>query len=216
MLGPEADVRILIGLLCGAVLGVVGMLGVGLLQRRADPCLERCGEGTRCEEGRCLVLDEPAEQTSARVSKRRRRRSSARPRAGAPERESLRQVSAADLRAGSEGPSLRGTDRVDLTRGGSAEGRELSSEEVDARVRANEERVVGCIDRARRDYDLDRGKVVVGFRIERSGRVEKVRVSAPALLLRHGLYGCVRAVVASLRFPASSRALIMSYPFELR
>jgi hypothetical protein len=124
-------------------------------------------------------------------------------------------VSAADLKAGSEGPSLRGTDRIDLTGAGET-GRELGAEEIDAKVRANDDRIVACIDRGRQGFDLDRGKVVVGLRIERSGRVEKVRVSAPALLLRHGLYGCVKGVVGSLRFPATSRALIMSYPYELR
>lgn len=206
--------RILIGLVLGAVLGAGAVFLVAQLERRSDPCLGRCGEGTRCDEGRCQLADEPAEQATARRA--RGRRKAARPRAGAAEKESLKQVTAADLKAGSEGPSLRGTDRVDLTAAGGAEGRELSSEEVDAKVRANEERIVACIDRARKEYDLDRGKVVVGFRIERSGRVEKVRVSAPALLLRHGLYACARGVIASLRFPASSRALIMSYPFELR
>lgn len=207
--------RILIGLLLGAVLGVGGAIGYAVYERRADPCLGRCGEGTRCEEGRCQLLDEPALEAQGKEARRKRRRGRPRPKVGTAERETLKQVSAADLRAGSEGPSLRGTDRVDLTRAG-GEGRELGSEEVDAKVRASEDRIVACIDRARKDYDLDRGKVTVGFRIERSGRVEKVRVSAPALLLRNGLYGCVRGVIQGLRFPASSRALILSYPFELR
>jgi len=39
-------VRLLIGALIGALLGAGGVLGYGLLQRRADPCLERCGDGT--------------------------------------------------------------------------------------------------------------------------------------------------------------------------
>jgi hypothetical protein len=211
----EERVRLLIGLLLGALLGAAGVLGYGVIERRGDPCLGRCGEGMACEQGRCQILEEPAEQVASKRLGRGRRRARRPPTAGPAERESLRQVVAADLRIGSEGPSLRGTDRVDLTRGG-GDGRELSSEEVDAKIRANDEKIVACIDRARKDYDLDRGKVVVGFRIERSGRVEKVRVSAPALLLRHGLHGCVRGVISSLRFPASGRALIMSYPFELR
>jgi hypothetical protein len=204
--------RLVIGALVGAVLGGAGVLGHGLLQKRADPCLERCGDGTACESGRCVPSGVPVAAAERSRGKRRRPR----PSAGAPERESLRRVSAADLKPTSEGPSLRGTDRVDLTGDSDAAGRELSTEEIDAKVRSSDDKIVACIDRARKDFDLDRGRVVVGFRIERSGAVEKVRVSAPALLLRNGLHECIRGVVRSLRFPATSRALVMSYPFELR
>ena len=76
--------------------------------------------------------------------------------------------------------------------------------------------MVGCIDRARGPIDFREGQVVLAFRIERSGRVEKVRVSAPAALQRAGLYGCLHPQVSALSFPPSSRAVVMRYPYSLR
>jgi hypothetical protein len=57
--------------------------------------------------------------------------------------------------------------------------------------------------------------VTIKFRIQRAGTVRGVRVEAPAILMKGGLYGCVRGVVGRLRFPSSGSSQIVSYPFSL-
>ena len=142
----------------------------------AKACLDRCGEGTRCSGG------------AASRRRRGRRAAGVRPR-GAGSRaggarsgdgEAGRPPTAAERELRSEGPSLQGIDFIKAAEGGDE--RELSTAEIDARVHALDARVVDCIDRARGQIDFREGQVVLAFRIERSGRVDKVQVSAPAAL----------------------------------
>ena len=93
---------------------------------------------------------------------------------------------------------------------------ELSQDDIDARFRAQEEAVLGCIAHARPDGEVYiPGLVNVKFRIQRTGAIKGVRVEAPAILMKGGLYGCVRDVVDRLRFPASGSSQIVTYPFRL-
>jgi hypothetical protein len=79
-----------------------------------------------------------------------------------------------------------------------------------------ESQVSHCITDALGDYPLDSGKVELSFRVERTGTVNKVRVQAPQLLMRRGLYACVRPLVTGLRFPPSGGANVVTYPFALQ
>ena len=219
--------RFFFGLLVGLLL-LGGYAGYQWYQGSQDPCLQRCGEGTLCLEGRCVVHvdDDDSDKVKPRKKRRRRRRwrrrrkhsrrsaNNATDTAAAPE-ETLRTVSTREMKSVSKGPSLRKTDYIKMGAGGGAT-RELSTAEINAKVRRLDRGIVGCIDRARGEYDVSRGKVVVAFRIERSGRVAKVRVSAPRVLQRGGLYNCVAPKIRSLRFRSSARSLIMSYPYALR
>jgi hypothetical protein len=45
--------------------------------------------------------------------------------------------------------------------------------------------------------------------------VRGVRVEAPSILQRGGIYSCVRGVVMGIRFPPSKGSQIVSYPFSL-
>jgi hypothetical protein len=93
---------------------------------------------------------------------------------------------------------------------------ELSQDDIDARFRAQEEAVLECISRARPDAEAYvPGLVNVKFRIQRTGGVRGVRVEAPSILMKGGLYGCVRNVVEGLRFPAAGSSQIVTYPFRL-
>jgi len=208
--------RFVAGLLVGLVVGVGGYLSFQLYGLHNDPCLEHCGTGTVCVEGVCLV-EEPQAKVRPKGRRRRGRRHGRRRRRqveGSIEEPTLKKPSAADLKPVTKGQSLQGADYIDMSKGG-AEGRELDEADVNTRFRKLDGRIVACIDRARQGWDVSRGRVLVAFRIERSGQVKRVKVSAPALLLREGLYDCVHPLVASLRFPASSRSLMMSYPFSL-
>lgn len=84
-----------------------------------------------------------------------------------------------------------------------------------AKVRRSDRRIIGCIDKARGDYELAGVRISVGFRVERAGRIKKVRISAPAVLMRGGLAGCIRGVLTGLSFPRSNRAAIMTIPYKL-
>jgi len=120
-----------------------------------------------------------------------------------------------DLRPVSEGDNLSSPDVIDMGESGGSAG-ELSQEDVDARFRAHQSELLGCIDKARPSPDAAVvGKVVIKFRIQRAGTVRGVRVEGPSILMRAGLFGCIKPIVNGLRFPASGQSLIMTYPFQL-
>ncbi len=207
-----------LGLVCGLV-ALGGYVGYERYRASKDPCLGRCGEGTSCsDEGRCVVVEEEKVGKTRRRRRRRhgrrwRRRRKAGGEAGAAT-DAPKTPSAAERKMVSKGPSLRSTDYLDLKKSGGG-GRELSTGEVTRIFRRLDRRIIGCIDKARGDYDFRGGRVSVGFRLERSGQVKKVQVKAPALLQKRGLTRCVAPLVRDLRFPQSSRALVMTYPFRL-
>jgi hypothetical protein len=126
-------------------------------------------------------------------------------------------LSASDLKLVSQGDDL---SRPDVIRLGDATddsgSRELTQDDIDARFRAKEEAILGCISRARPDEDTYvPGRVTVKFRIQRTGNVRGVRVEAPAILQKGGIYGCIKGVVGGIRFPPSSGSQVISYPFSL-
>ncbi|MES1171775.1 MAG: hypothetical protein ABUL77_00935 [Bacteroidota bacterium] len=122
----------------------------------------------------------------------------------------------ADLKIIWQGEDLSRTETMRLDFSNDAGGRELSQDEIDTRFRAKEDAVLGCVARARPDeYTFVPGRVTVKFRIQRTGTVKGVQVEAPVILHRGGLTGCIKGVMASLRFPASSTSQVISYPFSL-
>jgi len=126
-------------------------------------------------------------------------------------------LSAADLKLVGQGDDLSRPDilRIDASDNDSGT-HELGQDEIDARFRAREEAILACISKARPDEDTYvPGRVTVKFRIQRSGNVRGVRVEAPAILQRGGLYGCVKGVVMGIRFPPSNGSQVISYPFSL-
>jgi hypothetical protein len=126
-------------------------------------------------------------------------------------------LSAADLKLVSQGDDL---SRPDVVRLGDATddsgSRELTQDDIDAKFRAKEEAILGCIMRARPDEDTYvPGRVTVKFRIQRTGNVRGVRVEAPSILQKGGIYGCIKGVVGGIRFPPSNGSQVVSYPFSL-
>jgi hypothetical protein len=132
-----------------------------------------------------------------------------------PEPEAVR-LSPADLKLVGQGDDLSRPDVVHMDLADTKETRELTQEDIDAQFRAQEPAILECISSARPDPDsYVPGRVTVKFRIQRAGTVRGVRVEAPAVLQRGGLYGCVRKIVANIRFPAAGSSQIVSYPFTL-
>jgi hypothetical protein len=121
----------------------------------------------------------------------------------------------ADLKMVWQGEDLSRAEtvRLDFSKEG---GHELSQDEIDARFRSKEDAVLACVTRARPDeYTFVPGRVTVKFRIQSTGVVKGVQVEAPVILHKGGLTSCIKGVLGSLRFPASSTSQVISYPFSL-
>lgn len=125
-------------------------------------------------------------------------------------------LSAADLRVVGQGDDLGRPDVVRMDMSNDKDARELTQEDIDARFRPEESAILGCISAARPDPDTYvPGRVTIKFRIQRTGMVRGVRVDAPAVLHKGGLYGCVKNVVGRIHFPAAGSSQVVSYPFTL-
>ena len=132
-----------------------------------------------------------------------------------PEPEPIK-LSAADLRSVGQGDDLSRPDVVRLDMSDGKETRELGQDEIDGVFRAQENTILDCISKARPDPEsYVPGNVTVKFRIQRTGGVRGVRVDAPAILQKGGLYTCVKGVVGRLKFPAAGSSQIATYPFTL-
>jgi hypothetical protein len=132
-----------------------------------------------------------------------------------PESEPVR-LSAADLRPVAQGDDLSTPDVLRLDMSNDKELPELSQDQIDERFRGQESAILDCISRARPDPETYvPGRVTIKFRVQRAGTVRGVRVEAPSVLQRNGLFGCIKGVIGRLRFPAAGTSQIVSYPFTL-
>ncbi len=194
----------------GVVLGVALAAGAGWLYlREAKDCIGRCGDGTRCFHGRCIAAAPPTTVATTPTTKKRKRHTG-----GGPAQPELR-LEPGDDRIATTGDSLGRAEHVDLTQGGD-DGRELAQEDLDAVFRPAQSAISRCITDAVGDYPLESGKIEVAFRVERSGQVRKVRITAPQLLMRRGFAACVRPIVTGLHFPSSGGANVVTYPVSLQ
>jgi hypothetical protein len=132
-----------------------------------------------------------------------------------PEPEPIK-LTAADRKMVGQGDDLGRPDVVRMDLSNNEATRELTQEDIDSSFRAQEEAILTCISQARPDAEAYvPGLVNVKFRIQRQGTVRGVRVEAPSILQKGGLYSCVKAVVERIRFPPSGSSQIVTYPFRL-
>jgi len=132
-----------------------------------------------------------------------------------PEAEPVR-LSAADLHPVAQGDDLSTPDVLRLDMSNDKELPELSQDQIDERFRSQEPAILDCIVRSRPDPETYvPGRVIIKFRIQRAGTVRGVRVEAPAVLQKNGIFGCIKGVVGRLRFPAAGSSQILTYPFTL-
>src|SRR6185436_9814965 len=126
-------------------------------------------------------------------------------------------LSPSDLKLVSQGDDLSRPDVVHMGDATDDSGsHELSQDDIDAKFHAKEDAIMGCISKARPDEETYvPGRVTVKFRIQRTGNVRGVRVEAPAIMQKGGIYSCIKGVVNGIRFPPSSSSQIVSYPFSL-
>jgi hypothetical protein len=196
-------------LFAGVLVGVALAAAGAWLWQSSTPCLGRCGSGTECRAGDCVAATAPLAPPPTKDKHRRARRDSP----AAPELH----LKPGDEKMIAEGDALGRPEKLDLS-GSVAEpdARELSEEDLEGVFHGASPRIEKCITDALGDAPLETGRVEVGFRVEKSGSVSRVRVTAPALLQHQGLTRCIRGAVASLIFPASGAASVVTYPFELK
>ncbi len=174
--------------------------------RGADGCFGRCGNGTRCEDHKCVVATVAAAPV---VPQEKKRRGHHEGNGAAPEL----QLKPGDEKMTVQGDTLGRPEHIDFSQPDAVE---LSQDDIDRVFNPGNPRIISCITDAIGDYPLDSGKVVVGLRIEKDGRVSKVRVDAPALLARQGVYRCIRSLCSAMRFAASGGAQVVTYDFGVK
>jgi hypothetical protein len=200
-------------IVAGVVIGLLVAVAAGYVWlRESKDCLGRCGDGTRCQQSQCVPAVAAAAAPVKETPHRRKRRGNGA--VGGPAAPELK-LSPGDERMTTSGDALGRPEHIDLTQPGD-DGRELSQDDLDNAFRPAQAEISHCISDAVGDYPLESGKIEVAFRVERSGAVKKLRVEAPQLLMRRGLYACVRTAVTAVRFPASGGANVVTYPFALQ
>ncbi len=204
--------RFLLGFLlaCASVAAAAYLyLGRSAIQ---DACLGRCGDGTRCLNARCLVNVVPAPAPTEGKGRHRRRPALSNNGIGATEPE--KKLLPGDERITTAGDALGRPERIDLSKGGDE--KELAQGDIDRVWAGVEPALSRCVSDAVGDWPLESGKIEVSYRIERDGAVHKVRLAAPQLLVRNGLYACMKGKIAGLRFPPSGGASVVTFPFQLQ
>ena len=174
---------------------------------------------------RTAAADAGAPAREAKEKKRRRHRGAMRLAradqtapaiADAPPEPEPVKLAPSDLKLVSQGDDLSRPDVIHFDMSDDSGSHELTQDEIDIRFHAKEDAILSCIARARPDEETYvPGRVTVKFRIQRTGNVRGVRVEAPAILQRGGIYGCIKGVVGGIRFPPSNGSQIISYPFAL-
>lgn len=199
------------GVVLGALLGVGGLyLAQTLGSGDAEPCADRCGEGTVCEGDRCVVAVEAEVEAEAEVEvadgkgtrkgKRRRGKSGGAGDDGGGE---------AGSEAPSRGPALDDDSKVprfdmnkDQSIGMSDGSGRLSDAQIDAELRELNPAFQKCVrDAAARVDELGSGTVKLELGVAGSGKVTGVNVRAPANLADTGVVPCVRKAVYAHKFP---------------
>jgi hypothetical protein len=181
-------------------------LGAAWLLVPHDDCFGRCGDGTQCKNRVCVASATTPPPPTAKERKRRARRNGE---SAAPEIH----LQPGDEKMLAEGDALGRPEKIDLSE---PDAKELSQDDLDSVFHSAGGRIEKCITDALADAPLETGRVEIGIRVEKSGAISRVRVEAPALLQHNGLTKCVRGAVASLHFPASGGANVVTYPFELK
>ncbi len=202
--------RVLVGILLGlAIAGGAAIYYLGGAEALRDPCLGRCGDKTRCENRRCVVVvDAPV--VDPKPTKRRGSRGQTKDGA-APELK----LQPGDEKVSTSGEALGRPERVEFVPGDD-NSVELSQDDIDRVWNRAQPAISRCITEALGDWPLDRGTVDIGFRIEKSGTVKKVRITAPQLISRTGGVSCIRNAVTGLEFPSSGGASVVNFPFAIK
>ena len=95
------------------------------------------------------------------------------------------------------------------------EARALSNGEIDRVIGGQSQPVIACIVEARGNAELE-ARIQVEMLVSGQGRVQRMRVRAPAYLFDNGFYPCARRAVMALRFPSTGAPTVVNAPYDLR
>lgn len=197
----------------------LGLAFVGLAPAACDPapCDDRCGLGTTCQGGKCIVEAAPdggttgaaADAVPAKGRRKGRRRRGSR--------------SGGDAVAGSapvfDDSAIPRFDPNRVQTIGEGQGSERLS---DRKVRQELERLEPgfnrCIEQvANAGVDIGSGQVSFEIGIEPSGKVWGITATAPRALRESGVVACMRKAIHRHRFPSwDGPPMGVDYSFDVR
>jgi len=196
-----------VGLIAGLVVGAAGMyLALEQPWRSSGPARA---------EGAVDAGVEVATPGKGGKKKRPRRRGGATGNTGAPsiDEPPPMMLSPADLAMKWKGDVVeRPAAAVDMSAEG--ESRSLSAGEIQAAIDAGGEGLQRCVIDAVGTAPFS-GEVTVVMLVDGGGRVDKVRVRAPAFMQEKNLLGCVRGATRSMRYAAVGGWTVVTIPFPI-
>ena len=185
----------------------------------APPCDDRCGLGTQCVDGKCVVDDAagpettgvPEGETPDKPRRKGRRRRSGSAAGDEAEGDVARPVY--------DDSAIPRYDPKRVQTIGEGSGSERLS---DRTVRQHLDRIEPAINRCIEEYveagvDVGSGQVSFQIGIEPSGKVWGITAAAPAALKTSGVVACMRKKIHAHRFPSwDGPAMGVDYSFEVR
>ncbi|MBK6923333.1 MAG: hypothetical protein IPH07_38450 [Deltaproteobacteria bacterium] len=186
----------------------------------ASTCFDACGEGTRCDGGKCVVVAAAAEPAAvAPEAKRSGRRGRRRPRAGG--EGSGDDGDASDATATYVPVDDRRIPKYDATATTVLDPAAGSERLDDATVRSHLRKLEPALDRCITDaatagVSIGSGRVKFVFGLSPSGKVTGVTAKAPPAIRDAGIVPCLRQVVFEHRFPSyDGPPMGVDYSFEV-
>ncbi len=183
-------------------------------QANQSNCHGVCGEGTRCEAGRCIAVAPPtAASDPAADEGKRGRKNKGRARAGEADGESAAAPSYQPV----SDRHIPAYDAKATTVLGDAGSERLADEVVRRELRGLEPAFNRCIaDAVAGGVTVGGGRVDFVFGLTASGKVDGVNAKAPAAIREAGIVPCLRKVIFDHRFPRyDGPPMGVDYSFEV-
>jgi hypothetical protein len=179
-------------------------------------CYGVCGEGTRCEAGRCIVAAEPAAAVEPTPDEGKRGRKGKR-RARAGEADVAGDSDAAASYQPVSDRHIPAYDAKATTVLGDAGSERLDDGVVRKELRKLEPGFDRCIaDAVAGGVTVGNGRVDFVFGLTASGKVDGVNAKAPAAIRDAGIVPCLRKVIFDHRFPRyDGPPMGVDYSFEV-
>jgi hypothetical protein len=185
----------------------------------ADPstCDDRCGEGTQCVAGKCVVAPPNAEVEAAPEPEAESRPRGRRRRKGRRGGDDTAPTTAGPPPSFNDSAVPNYDPNRDQAIGDNAGSERISDRTIRQHLSRFEPRLNACIEQiAAAGVDIPSGQVSFEIGIEPNGRVRGVTASAPKSMKATGMVACMRLAISKYRFPAwDGPALGVEYSFEV-
>jgi hypothetical protein len=190
---------------------ILGLAWIACTDRpQAADCFGVCGEGTRCEAGRCVAVAQVPEPAAPEPEDDKRGRKRRRTRGGEDEGGSGTYRPVSDRHIPAYDPNA-------TTVLGDAGSERLDDPTVRKELRELEPAFDRCIaDAVAAGVTVGSGRVDFVFGLTASGKVEGVNAKAPAAIGDSGIVPCLRKVIFDHRFPRyDGPPMGVDYSFEV-